>query len=77
VELLAVISTSLPYFMIGLMYVLYVVFIVSCVLPHVAPVSRFISLSLWFALFIVCYMIPPGKFVVHMYAYVFCALTFW
>ena len=46
VELLAVISTSLPYFMTGLMYVLYVVFIVSCVLPHVALASRFISLSL-------------------------------
>ncbi len=31
VELLAVTSTSLPYFMSGLMYVLYVAFIVSCV----------------------------------------------
>ena len=39
------------------------VFIVTCVLPHVAPVSRFRSLSLWLALLygprgssrIVCY----------------------
>ena len=54
VELLAVTSTSLPYFMTGLTYVLYVVFIVSCVLPHVALVSRFMSLSLWLTLFIVC-----------------------
>ena len=54
VELLAVTSTSLPYFMTGLTYVLYVVLVVSCVLPHVAPVSHFRSLSLWLTLFIVC-----------------------
>ena len=54
VELLAVIRTSLQYFMSGLTYVLYVVVIVSCVLPDVAPPSHFISLSLCLTLFIVC-----------------------
>jgi hypothetical protein len=52
--LLAVTSTSLPYFMTGLTYVLYVVFIVSYVFPHVAPASRFMSRSLWLTLFVVC-----------------------
>ena len=47
VELLAVTSTSLPYFLSGLTFVLYVVFIVSCVFPHVALASRFMSFSLW------------------------------
>ena len=77
VELLAVISTSLPYFMTGLMYVLYVVFIVSCVFPHVAPASRFMSQSLICFVYCVFYMTLPGKLVVHVYAYVFCALAFW
>jgi hypothetical protein len=54
VELLAVTSTLLPYFMSGLMYVLYVVFIVCCVFPHLALASRFMSLSIWLTLFIVC-----------------------
>ena len=53
VELPAITSTSLPHVITGLTYVLYVLFIVSCVLPHVALASRCMSLCLWLTLLIV------------------------
>ena len=60
VGLLAVPNTSLPYFMSGLTYVLYVVFIVSCVLSHVAPASHFMSLeSLVDFVYCVLHMVLP------------------
>ena len=79
VEPLAVIRTSFPYFMTDLMYVLYVMFIVSCVLHHAAPASRFMCLNLWFALFTVrstrffqdslLSMYTPKYFVLSLFGY--------